>query len=444
MTRTLCARRKRFFPGSPSGNAKLRKSHFRPALITLISVLIAPAHAGQAPLLWDHGSHTEPSRDERMLRELLAVYSTGDLQRAVRDVRANGPRWIPEAVDAAIRRTEEEIRHHRRPGNRLGVRRDERIERYLRADQLNVLLLASALQLEASLTATDVDAVGWYIVGSERTIDRAYALRAQFEDNGPVPWPVAIDEPWERVNRDAPEPPQYVGWIEVRDFIRRWYGAAVSRLQGLVELRLAPALVARGLQRFPADADLLLARGSFVETRLALAQLDSSLASVLYPTETRRRWRDELADAAKDLERAVEAGGSAGEAAVRLARVRTLEGQRERARRVLDKVLASDVRVEVRYLALLFRAAAAEQSGDVPAAVRDYEAAVASIPSAQTPMLALGRIADEHNQPSDARKWVERALRLNPRAADPWRRYIQGQGWQVGDRVASLRALQPH
>jgi hypothetical protein len=58
-------------------------------------------------------------------------------------------------------------------------------------------------------------------------------------------------------------------------------------------------------------------------------------------------------------------------------------------------------------------------------------------------MLALGRIADEHNQPSAAREWVDRALTSDTRAVDPWRRYIQGQAWQVGERVTSLRGLEP-
>ena len=68
---------------------------------------------------------------------------------------------------------------------------------------------------------------------------------------------------------------------------------------------------------------------------------------------------------------------------------------------------------------MLFRATAAEQSGDVQAATRDYEAAVDSLPGTQAPMLALGRIADEHNRPSDTRKWVERALSPETRAVDP-------------------------
>lgn len=412
-------------------------------LILVTCAIASPGHASQTSLLWDHGAHTHPSPGERALRDVLARYGGGDVDGAVRSVLANPSRWIPEALDLAMRRSDEEIDYHRRPANRLGAARDERLERYLRADRLNVLLLAAALQLEASRAVTDVDTAGRHVVGSERAIDRAYALRTDFEQNGPVPWPIAIGEPWGNAVGDAQEPQRSAAWPAVGDFVRRWYGAAVSRLQDLVEIRFAPALVARGLARFPGDPDLLLARGSFVETRLALGQVDASLASILYSSEIRQRWRDELSDAEKDFERAVKTAGFASEAAVRLARVRLLKGQRERARELLDRVLAGGVPTEIRYLALLFRAAAAEQSNDLQAAARGYEAAVATIPGVQTPMLALGRIADQTNQPSAARRWVERALAAETQAVDPWRRYIHGQGWQLGDRVSGLRALEP-
>ena len=411
--------------------------------IFLTCATVAPTGAIQPTLLWDHGSHTHPSPDERALRAVLARYGAGDVEGAVRRALASASRWIPAALDATMRRTDEEIAYHRRPENRLGATRDERLERYLRADRLNVLLIAAALQLDVSGEIAAVDPAGWHIVGSERAIDRLYELRRDFEQNGPLPWPVAIDEPWEIVNHDARDSQRSAGWPAVHAFVRRWYAAAVSRLQGLVEMRLAPELVKRGLVRFPADPDLLLARGSFIETRLALAQVDASLAPIIYPSDTRQRWRDELSEAERDFERAVRAGEFTSEAAVRLARVRLMKGQRAHARDLLDRLLGDDVPVQVRYLALLFRAAASEEAGDMKAASRDYEAAVQAIPGAQTPLLALGRIADERNRPPDARKWVGRALAPATRAVDPWRLYIQGQAWQFHDRVASLRTLEP-
>jgi hypothetical protein len=398
----------------------------------------------QSERLSDHASHSQVSPEERTLRELVAYYSGGDVERAVKGVLANGRDKNRKALDDCMRRIDDHIKYHRRADNRLGAARDERLERFLRADRLQVLLVTAAVQLEASRAVGEVDAVGSLVLESERAIDMVYGLRSDFAANGPVPWPIDRDERWYEANHDARGRLPSVDWPPVRAFVSRWYSAAISRLQELVELRLTPALVARGLARFPNHADLLLARASIIETRVALAQVDASVASVLYSPEIRRRWREELSEAEMDLERAMQAAGPAGEAAVRLARVRLLKGEVEQSRGLLDRVLAGDVPVVIRYLALLFRAAAAEESGNVPFATRDYRAAVENIPGAQTPMLALGRIADEHNQPADAREWVERALTATTGALDPWRRYIQGQAWQVGVRMASLRTLEPH
>jgi hypothetical protein len=362
------------------------------------------------------------------MRELLTRYGRGDVERAVRGVLAEAPRWMSATVDDTVRRIDEDIRYHRLSSKRMGVWKDERVDQALRADRLNVLVLAAALQVDAARMAADVNWVGNLLVGSERAIDRLFALRADFEANGPLPWS------GERM----------ADWPAVQTFVRRWYAAAVSRLQGLVELQHMPGLITRGLTRFPGDPDLLLARGSLVETRLALEQVDTSLASVLYLPEIRRRWDDSLSEAEQDYEQAVRTVGFASEAAVRLARVRLLRGQRERARDVLDRVLAGDVPVDIRYLACLFRAAVAERLGDLPAATRDYEAAMTQVPGAVTPMLALARLADEHNRSADARVWIERALTSDTGIRDPWRRYVHGQAWQATERTAALRTWPAH
>ncbi len=397
---------------------------------------------GQAERPSRHASHSPVTPEERALRELLARYRRGDVEGAIEQLHAKPRDWSRRAMAACLVRVEDHIKHHRRPDNQLSAGRDDALERVLRADRVQVLQLVAAIHLDASLAVADVDRVGSHVVESERAIDGLYGLRGDFEANGPVPWPIDIGEPWDDAEL-ARGQPATVDWPVVSAFVSRWYSAAIARLQQLVEVRLAPALVARGLARFPRHADLLLARGSFVETRLAFSRVDASLASALYPADTRQRWRDELSEAEADLARAAQAAGPASEAAVRLARVRLLKGQVDEARELLDRVLAGDAPIVIRYLALLFRAAAAEESGNVEDAARDYRAAVDAFPGAQTPMLALGRIADDDNQPADARAWVERALASGTGTGDPWRRYIQGQGWQAAARVASLRTLEP-
>lgn len=403
------------------------------ALVT-ICLQPVPARGDQAERLADHGSHSPLTSEERGLRELLARYDGGDVEGAVAGFLATPRDSRRKALDASLLRIGEHITYHRQPRNRVSAGRDEQLERFLRADRLEVLHLAAALHLDASRAVTAVDDVGSLVLESERAIDLLYALRGDFEENGPVPWPLRTDAPRAR--------PSSVDWPAVRAFIGRWYPAAIARLQQLVELRLAPALLARGLARFPGHPDLLLARASFVETRLALSRVDASLAADLYPPDTRQRWRDELSEAERDLERALQAAGPASEAAMRLARVCLLRGEARRSRELLERVLAVDVPREIQYLALLLRAAAAEQAGNAQDATRDYRAALESIPGTQTPMLALARIADEWNQPADARAWIDRALAARS-APDPWRRYIQGQAWQFDARMAGLRDLEP-
>ena len=415
----------------------------REHLVCVAAALLLSASLGAqgGDHLAEHASHAPASPDERALRALLARYREGDVENAVTGLLAHPPEWSRTALDGCVRRAEEDIKYHRRAANRLSAARDEQLEQFLRADRLRVLMLTAALQLEASRAVAGVEPVGSYVVVSEHAVDTLYTLRGDFEEHGAVPWRYGRDDPPAAANDDGAERPPSVDWATVRAFVERWYPAAVSRLQHLVEMRLTPELVQRGLVRFPAHAELLLARGSFVETRLALARVDRSMAALLYPPDVRQRWRDELSAAQADFQRAVESGATDGEAAVRLARVRLLNGQADRGRELLDRLLAGDLPVEIRYLAFLFRAAAGEETGRLQDAARDYEAAAGAVPAAQTPLLALGRIADEQGRPADARTWVARALAAASIGADPWRRYVQGQGWQMDARMARLRTL---
>lgn len=409
-----------------------------PAAVLLAGASLIAAQSEPPARGGDHAAHLPVSSDERVLRQLLRLYQDGDVERAVREVLASPSHWLPNAVDATVRRTDDEIRYHRRAGNRTGAARDEQLEGFLRADRLQVLVLAAAVQLRASAASTSVDLVGSHVVGSERALEALHGLRRDFEQNGPVPWPVAIDNAGGPMALDGPEPGGSADWPAVQAFANRCYAAAVASLQRLVELKLLPAVIARGLARFRDDPVLLLA-GSVIETRLALSQVDASLASEIYSSEVRQRWRPELRDAERDYEPAAGEGGAGSEAAVRLARVHMLSGELALARDRLDRVLAGQGPEEVRYLALIFRAAAAEQPGDAHKAAQLYEQAARLFPGAQTPLLALARLADETGNPADARGYVERALTTAGGAADPWRRYIQGQAWQLDARTAVLR-----
>lgn len=384
----------------------------------------------------------QPAPGELELRQLLASYADGHTGDAVHALLAHRPEWMTAALDATLARIESDLAFHRQPTNRASSTADARLEQRLRADRLQVLRLAAALQLDASATVTAVEQVGRRMLDSERAVRALERLRADLDKAGAVPSRVPV----ETLPEEMPDPGgarRSIDAAGVNAFIRAWYVAAVARMQDLVEVTLGPALIERGLARFPGDPDLLAARGSYAETIVALQRVDASLAQVLYTADERRPWSDALRRAATDYTRAAQAAGPAHEASVRLARIRVLDGDPAGARTLLDRTLAADVPRHLRVLALMLRAAAAEAAGDLDAAVADYTEAQRHDPDAQTPVVALGRIAIVRNQRADALAWTKQAL-AREGTFDPWRLYLRGQGWQLDLRRAGLNFLARH
>jgi tetratricopeptide (TPR) repeat protein len=291
------------------------------------------------------------------------------------------------------------------------------VARELRGDRVRLLQLAAALAVDASLADGVLNDVGWHILGGERAIGHLFRLRADIEREGPVPWPA------------------------VSAFSAAWYHAAVARTQQLVEVTLGPALTARGLTRWPDDPDLLLAEGSYAETRVALARVDTSLEGTVWSADDRWHWRTQLKEAAGAYSRAARDPSASVEVTIRLARLRLLEGDVRTARTLLDAAVDANPPDALRYLARLFRARAAEHAKEPGAAAADYEAAARLRPDAPTPLIALSRLADVDGRRDEARTWADRALATAPDGADPWHTYIEGQAWTLGARIARLRRL---
>ncbi len=396
--------------------------------------------------------YTEPharTADEKRLRHLLAEYETGDVERAVEALARESPSWATATLGVTVARIEADIKHHRRPANRLSITEDERLINSLRAARVQLLVLFAGLHLCASRSAAAVDAAARNLHASEKAINLLHGLRADFTEYGAVPWPVDLD------SSSGGHPTPSAGstsaeWQTVLRYIERWYSAAAARLQAAVEVTLQPALIARGLQRFPNSHDLLLARGTFQETHVALNRPDASLSKELESADDRRRWRDQLRAAELDYQRATrvtandvtanEVTPTDAEALVRLANVRLALGRADEARKALTAVLGVPLPTRTRYLALLFRGRSARVVGDLKAAAADYSAALGEYSSATTPMLALGNLADEQGDATESRRWIQRAL-ASPLGLDPWRVYIQGQAWQLEARLESIRRL---
>lgn len=381
----------------------------------------------------------QPGPGELELRPLLEQYANNRSPDAVHALLAHPPEWMSAVLDETLARIEADLAFHHRPQNRVSVTADARLERRLRADRVQVLRLAAALQLDAAATVTAVDQVGHRILDSERAVRALERLRADLDKAGPVPSRVPVETLPEEMP-DPGEPRASIDAAGVNAFVRAWYIAAVARMQDLVEVSLGPALIERGLTRFPGDPDLLVARGSYAETDVALKRVDDSLAPVLYTADERRLLRNALRRAAGDYTRAARAAGPAHEATVRLARIRVLDGDPAGARALLDRTLAADVPRHLRVLALMLRAASAEAAGELQTAAADYAEAQRLDPDAQTPVVALARIAIVRNQRAEALAWADQAL-AREGTFDPWRLYLRGQGWQLGGRTSGLFSL---
>lgn len=406
----------------------------------LALALGATAASAQIPD-WDR-EHTDlhaRSADEQRLRTLLADYDTGGIDGAVATLARERSRWSVTTLGVVLARLELDLEYHRRPARPNSLAEDERLVGVLRAERVQLLVLFAGLHLDASRRAGAVDPAASALHASEQAIDRLYALRADFTRNGPVPW--AVDLASAAGGHSALAAPRStVDWPIVARHVERWYAAAAARLQEAVEVTLQPALLARGLQRFPDSHDLLLARGTFQETHVALHRPDASLSRELESADDRRRWRDRLRAAEADYQRADDVTANDAETRIRLANVRLALGRADEARASLTDVLGRPLPTRTRYLALLFRGRASRVAGDVTAAAADYDAALVECPSATTPMLALATLADERGDAIASQRWMQQAL-ASPLGLDPWRVYLEGQAWQLDARLESIRRL---
>lgn len=214
-------------------------------------------------------------------------------------------------------------------------------------------------------------------------------------------------------------------------FRRRWYLAA-----GLLVFEQGgwgPALAYfdRACEALPDDAPLLTT-AAWLHERFALSPVavpgDARETGLLDAQRAKRR---SLSEAARRLTAALAAEPSASEAALRLARVRTLLGETADARSLLTGLIdRPDLPSPHAYLARLFLGRLHEQSGDATRAAALYREAAARVPRGQAARVALGQLLYA------AGDWRAAADAINPAlisgqgadGIDPWVDYLLGTG----------------
>ncbi|MGE0455556.1 MAG: hypothetical protein AB7Q30_18615 [Vicinamibacteria bacterium] len=218
-----------------------------------------------------------------------------------------------------------------------------------------------------------------------------------------------------------------------------------------LELSRGQDLLADGVERFPADPELWTALGAIQETAASLRTFGGATGPIT-PAARPKSLRIEgdagpfrlrlpeasLSRAEDHLARALQLAPDLVEARLRLARVRILRGHAADALPHLAFVGERAPLASRRYLALLFRARAHEQLGDLAAAADAYRTALGVAPAASAARVGLGRSLTLLGEPSLAQETFAEAMALSDATPDPWWSYGRGQPETLATRLATL------
>jgi tetratricopeptide (TPR) repeat protein len=230
-------------------------------------------------------------------------------------------------------------------------------------------------------------------------------------------------------------------WEGRERFVRDWHLVVASHLQAADQPRYLKAHVTSGLGLFRDDPELLLARGSISESEADVAVVDRSLSAEVYKSGFIERWRSYMSAAGRDYQEAARNQADLHEATLRWGRINRHLGDRRAARQALGQVAASDAPTALKYLARIFLGELSELEQQPADAVTEFQAALALVPSAQAPMLALSRLCDAAADVPCASQWLQRSFDATRRnRVDPWWQYQRGQAWMLEGRLARLRA----
>jgi tetratricopeptide (TPR) repeat protein len=136
-----------------------------------------------------------------------------------------------------------------------------------------------------------------------------------------------------------------------------------------------------------------------------------------------------LARAEEHFVAAVERDPAFAEARVRLGRVMTLRGRPAEGAVELRRAIGLTSDEEVKYYGYLFLGNALELSADASGAMAAFQAAARLFPAAQSPQLAISRLASEQGDMGMAGAAIERVLAAAAESRfDPWWLYHRASG----------------
>lgn len=213
---------------------------------------------------------------------------------------------------------------------------------------------------------------------------------------------------------------------------RLWYGAAAAVLALAHNLAEAVPHLQRARELFPRDSEILLASGCLHET-LASPAIQTVVRTGLGVGQVIAvgSERQNLNVAEKYFRDSLRADPRNAEARLRLGRVLALHGRHNEAVPHLQQVLKDTTDASRVYYASIFMAREDELRGRTAAARQHFERAARLFPNAQTPHLALSRLAFHDGDVRGATRSIEQLFALPAEEVDrydPWWRYFSGTG----------------
>ena len=224
---------------------------------------------------------------------------------------------------------------------------------------------------------------------------------------------------------------------------RLWYVTAAAILANRSLLADQSFHLRRANAIFPNDPDLLFANGCYYET-LASPRVRPVIDSTIMPPHDRitapssgASWR-----LAEDFfRRASEARPDFAAARIRRGRTLDMLGRHVDAIRELRAGATHTADPALLYYAALFEGAAQESLGNVTMARESYERAAAGFPNAQSPQLALSRIARDRGDRATALAAAQRVFtrEVQSEMDDPWWTYHLWFVRNLDELLAELR-----
>lgn len=223
-----------------------------------------------------------------------------------------------------------------------------------------------------------------------------------------------------------------------REFARLWYVASAAELARRRDYAGLTAHLEHARRIVPDDAEILLASGclheAFASPNLQVAARERAHILVGGRGANLRR-------AERYFRQAVAANPRLAEARLRLGRVLGLRNRHPEAIVELERALGDAEDPRQSYYALLFLGRVEEELGRLERARRHVERAAKLFPGAQSPGIALSRLALEADDEQGARRALDEVLSASADPAggwDPWWIYELGPGRYAGRKLLEL------